>query len=224
MGLDAHEAPKPHGNRRRFARAASHSRRVRLLRWLVPAIAVVAFVGVASVMAISRIVLPGIDVDLASSAIVDGKLVIADPRLDGFTPDERAYSVSARSATQEIGADPLTLQELRADVELEDGSTAYLSAETGVFNPVDNSLVLGERALLETTGGIRAVFSDAEVDLASGSMVVRDTVEIEQPGTRIIADRLIVEDNGNRLVFENNVYVVIEPTAITARAQTERQQ
>lgn len=224
MGLKAHEGPKLHGNGRRFARAASHSRRVRLLRWLVPAIAVVAFVGVAGVMAISRIALPGLDVDLASSAIVDGKLVIAAPRLDGFTPDQRAYSVSARSATQEIGADPLTLQELRADVELEDGSTAYLSAETGVFNPVDNSLVLGERALLETTGGVRAVFSDAEVDLASGNLVVRDTVQIEQPGTRIIADRLTVEDNGNRLVFENNVNVMIEPTAITASAQTERQQ
>jgi len=224
MGLKAHEGPTPHGNGRRFARAASHSRRVRLLRWLVPAIAVVAFVGVAGVMVISRIVLPGIDVNLASSAIVDGKLVIADPRLDGFTPDERAYSVSARSATQEIGADPLTLQELRADVELEDGSTAYLSAETGVFNPVDNSLVLGERALLETTGGVRAIFSDAQVDLASGDLVVRDTVEIEQPGTRIIADRLTVEDHGKRLVFENNVNVVIEPTAITARAQTDTQQ
>jgi len=224
MGLEARKEPTSPGSGRRFARAASHSRRVRLLRWLVPAVAAGALVGVAGVMAISRIALPGIDVDLASSAIVDGKLVIAEPRLDGFTPDQRAYSVSARSATQEIGADPLTLQELRADVELEDGTTAFLSAENGVFNPADNSLVLGERALLETTGGVRAIFSDAEVDLATGDLVVRDTVEIEQPGMRIIADRLTVEGHGKRLVFENNVNVMIEPTAITARVQTDTQQ
>lgn len=224
MAPDAHKRSNSPGDSRRFARAANHSARVRTLRWLVPAIAIAAFVGVAGVMAVSRLVLPGIDVDLASSAIVDGKLVIADPRLDGFTPDERAYRVSARSATQEIGADPLTLQELRADVEMEDGSTAFLSAETGVFNPVENRLVLGERAVLETTNGLRATFSDAEVDLATGNLVVHDTVQINQTGTQIIADRLTVEDNGKRLVFENNVNVVIEPTAITARAQTETQQ
>ena len=38
------------------------------------------------------------------------------------------------------------------------------------------------------------------------------------PGMRIIADRLTVEGHGKRLVFENNVNVMIEPTAITARA------
>ncbi|MCR9122191.1 MAG: hypothetical protein NXH91_07945 [Phyllobacteriaceae bacterium] len=224
MAPEAREEPKRPGDSRRFARAARHSSRVRLLRWLVPASAVVAFVAVAGVMALSRIVLPGIDVDLASSAIVDGKLVIADPRLDGFTPDQRAYSVSARSATQEIGADPLTLHELRADVEMEDGSTAFLSAETGVFNPAENRLVLGDRALIETTSGITAVFSDAEVDLATGNLVVRQRVQIDQPGTRITADRLTAEDSGRRLVFENNVNVVIEPTAITASAATETPQ
>lgn len=206
---------------RRFARAANHSARVRLLRWLVPVVAIVALTGVAAIMVVSRLTLPGVDVDVAASAIVDGKLVIADPRLDGFTADKRAYRVSAQSASQAIGEDPLTLRMLRADVELEDGSTAFLSADDGVFDPTTNRLMLGENAVLETTTGLRAQFSGAEIDIDGGSFVSRQPVEVSRPGTQIVADGLTIEDSGRRLVFENNVTVVIEPSSITARAETE---
>ena len=206
---------------RRFARAASHSARVRLLRRLVPAVAAAALVGVAAVMVLSRLMLPGVEVDLASSAIVDGKLVIADPRLEGFTPDRRAYRVAARSATQAIGEDPLTLRMLSADMELEDGTTAFLSADSGVFDPSANRLTLGENAVLETTDGVRAHFSGAEIDLDAGTFVTRSKVRVSRPGTRIVAGSLAVEGSGRRMVFENSVSVVIEPSAIAARAETE---
>lgn len=205
----------------RFARAASHSARVRLLRRLVPVLAAAALAGVAGVMAVSRLMLPGAQVDLAASAIVDGKLVIADPRLDGFTPDRRAYRVAARSATQAIGEDPLTLRMLNADMELEDGSTAFLSADTGVFDPSASLLTLGENASLETTDGVRAHFSGARIDLDAGTFVTRQKVRVSRPGTRIVAGSLAVKDSGRRLVFENDVSVVIEPSAIAARAETE---
>lgn len=210
--------------RTRFAQAASHSARVRLLRWLVPGVALALIAGFALAMTVLRLALPNVDVDFAASAIVDGKLVIADPRLDGFTPDKRAYRVSARSATQEIGADPVTLTELRANIELEGGVTAFLSAESGVFDPNANVLQLGANGLLETTDGATARFSNAEVDFEAGTMVTPDIVTVSQPGTQIIADSLRIEDNGNRLLFENNVSVVIEPSAITAGMPTEQMQ
>lgn len=197
---------------------------MRLLRWLVPGLAIALVAGVALAMTLLRLALPNVEADFASSAIVDGKLVIADPRLDGFTPDKRAYRVSARSATQEIGADPVTLLELRADIELEGGETAYLSADSGVYDPDANLLQLGANGQLETTQGAQAVFSNAEIDFEAGTMVTRDQVTVSQPGTRIIADSLRIEGNGSRLLFENNVSVVIEPSAITAGMPTEQVQ
>lgn len=217
----APQAPVSDPKARRFARAASHSSRVRLLRWLVPSIAVVAIAAIVGVMVVSRLIVPDVEVDLANTAIVDGKLVIASPRLDGFTPDERAYRVSAQSATQTIGEDPLTLRMLSADMELEDGSTAFLTADAGVFDPNANRLTLNDNAVLETTAGVRAQFSEAEIDLGSGSFMTRQAVQISRPGTQIVADSLVVEESGRRLVFENNVSVVIEPSAIDARAETE---
>lgn len=209
------------GSARRFASAARHSARVRVLRRIVPAAALLLTAGVVAVMIASRVVLPGVDIDLASSGIVNGELVIAAPRLEGFTPDERAFRVSAQSATQAIGKEELALRRLSADLELEDGSTAFLTADSGTFDPTANRLTLGADAVLETTAGLLARFSEAEIDLDAGSFATGNTVSISQPGMRIVADGLSVQDAGKRLVFEHNVTVVIEPSAITARAETE---
>ena len=195
---------------------------MRLLRWVVPSLAIAVIAGVALAMTVLRLALPDVEVDFASSAIVDGKLVIADPRLDGFTRDRRGYTVSARSATQEIGADPLTLVELRADIELENGENAHLRAESGVYDPDSNLLTLGANGQLETSQGVRAQFSNAEVDFQAGTMTTRDAVTVSQPGTRIVAEGLRIEQNGARMLFENNVSVVIEPSANTAGMPTEQ--
>jgi len=216
-----HEGRSRADRSRRFASAARHSARVRVLRWLVPAMALAVTGVVVAVMVASRLLLPGVDIELASRAIVDGRLVIGDPRLEGFTPDERAFRVSAQSASQAIGGDTLSLRRIRADMELEDGSTAFLTAESGTFDPDTNRLTLDADAVLETTAGLRAQFSRAEIDVGAGSFVTRQPVRVSQPGTQIVADSLSVEDAGKRLVFENNVSVVIEPSAITARAETE---
>ncbi len=201
-----------------YRNAASHSGRVRILKWALPAVAVVAVVGVVIVMVVARMGIAAVDVNLAGSTIVDGKLVMADPKLDGFTPDKRAYRVAARTATQVIGDSQISLDGLRADLEMEGGGNAWLTSDTGRFDPDRNFLTLDSRSVLETSDGLKAEFSRAEIDMASGSVSASGEVTIEQPGSSIIADTLVIENGGKRLVFEKDVSVVIQGSAIPASA------
>lgn len=205
-----------------YRRAASHSGRVRVLKVALPLVALVAVAGVVAVMAAARFGVEGVDVNLAGSTIVDGKLVMADPKLDGYTADRRAYRVAARTATQVVGESAISLEALRADVEMQGGGNAWLNAETGRFDPDKNRLLLDSRSVMETSDGLRAVFTRAEIDIAGGTLAASDTVEITRPGASIVAGSLTVEDNGKRLVFEKDVSVVIQPAAIPATGRDAR--
>ena len=205
-----------------YRKAASHSGRVRLLKIALPLVALAGVAGVVAVMAAARLGVQGIDVNLAGSTVVDGKLVMADPKLDGFTADRRAYRVAARTATQVVGESAIDLAALRADVEMQGGGNAWLNSDTGRFDPDKNLLILDSRSVMETSDGLKAVFDKAEIDIGTGTVAATGAVEITRPGASIIAGSLTVEQNGKRLVFENDVSVVIERSAIPAPGRDTR--
>ena len=198
---------------RQFDNAARHSARVRRLRWLVPAAAAAIFVLVAGAMVLSRLLTSFAGVEVASTAISDGKLIIAEPRMDGFTNDNRAYRVTAQSATQELGGEEFSLSTLSADVELDENRSARFEAESATFDPGNNRLMVERDGIIETSDGMRAYFSSADVDLEMGTFVTEEPVRVVQPGTEIVAERLTVEDNGARIIFEDNVQMVVVPGA-----------
>lgn len=197
-----------------YRRASTHSARVRRLKWLLPLAAVLVLVGLLGVMALARFIAPGVDVNLIASRVIDGQLVIAEPVLSGFTPDGRPYLVSAQNARQVLGETIVTLDTITADVELEGGRTAALEAVSGRFDPDTNLLHIDEAGTLEISDGTRATFADVEIDVAAGALRTDRTVTISRPGAEIVADRMIVEDGGRRLVFETDVSVVLQPSAI----------
>ena len=84
-----------------FETARRHSRRVRFLKRVLP-IGAIAFVAVfIGAVYFSS---PGsLGFQLGSTSVENGRLVMQNPKLDGFTSDNRAYSMSASRASQIIG-------------------------------------------------------------------------------------------------------------------------
>lgn len=197
-----------------FERAARHSARVRRLRIIVPVAAVTVFVLIFGVIVVSRLMLSFAGIEVASTMISDGKLVIAEPRMDGLTGDNRAYRVFAQSATQELGGEQFSLSTLRADVELGEDRTARFEAASAVFDPGQNQLTVERDGMIETSDGLRAYFATADVDLEAGTFVTEQPVRVMQQGTEILADRLSVEENGARIIFEHNVQATFAPAAL----------
>ncbi len=194
-----------------FASAARHSRRVRMLKFALPAVAVlvsVLFVGYSFLPSIG-----GNTIGLGSTAIEGGNLVIENPTLDGFTRERRPYTVTAAKALQAIGTTdgPIEMEEIRATLPIDADDEATISAARGTFDRANDLLTLDTEITFRTTSGFVARLQSAEIDIASNDLTTDKPVEIEMDGMRISADALHASNGGKKLVFENRVRVEIDP-------------
>lgn len=200
------------GDRQRaYRNARSHSGRVRFAKLALPVIAVVVVLVAGGYMWLQRVA-PGVALDLSGGTVRDGKLVMANPKVDGFTADDKPYSVRAARAIQDLtGTGIINLEHIQATLPMENGVSAQVTAPGGVFNSEANTLDFKESLAVKTTDGMRADFRSAAIDLATGSLKTSDPVRISMPGVVIEADRLQIDDNGARLLFESRVRLVVQP-------------
>ena len=192
-----------------FASARRHSGVVRALKIVLPVAAVlmvVAFVGKSWISAPT-----GVSVDLGGTSIDSGRLVMADPKLDGFTSDDRPYKMSASRAIQDIGnASRIDLEGIDARLPFADENWMTVAAKTGVFDRDANTLSIDSDLEMNTDTGIRALLRSATVDIGNGSLETKDPVDITLDGSRIEADSLLVRDKGAVMIFKDRVRMQID--------------
>jgi lipopolysaccharide export system protein LptC len=206
---------------RAFRRAVAHSNRVRFAKIALPAVAVLALVGMGMFTWLSRVT-PDVAIDLSGSAIRDGKLVMANPKLDGFTADELPYSVRAARAVQDLtGSGAIDLERIQAKVPLNAEVEARVLAAAGIYDSEANTLDITQSLSVETSDGKRADLGSASIDLAAGSLKTDEPVRISMPGAELEADRLTVGDNGKRMLFESRVRLVVQPGALESMVSEE---
>lgn len=196
-----------------FVRAQRHSRRVRALKFLLPGLAVA---GIAGFLGWSYLAVPGVEtiegVDARDTAIKDGKLVMANPKLDGFTRENLPYSMTAVRAIQDMKqTGVIALEQIDANLPVTAKNTAKVIAKTGVYDNAKNTLVIDSPVKVTTTDGMVANLMSANVDIGGGSMSTADPVEITLDRSRITADSMAISENGKVFVFEKRVRVDIEP-------------
>lgn len=203
-----------------FDSARRHSGRVRVLKLVLPTAAVLmvaAFVGKSWFSAP-----PGVSINLGGTAIEDGRLVMADPRLDGFTSDNRAYSMTAERAIQDIGGSGrIDLEQIDAKLPFDEKSWMTVAAQSGIYDRDANKLDIDSEMTVKTDTGITALFKSALVDMASGSLETSDPVDITLDGARIEADSLSVRDRGAVMIFENRVRMEIDGRRLQTAARSD---
>ncbi|MHB2267198.1 LPS export ABC transporter periplasmic protein LptC [Aliihoeflea sp. PC F10.4] len=202
-----------------FEKARRHSRRVRLLKTVLPIGAIVfAAVFIAAIYISS----PGsLGFQLGSTSVENGRLVMQDPKLDGFTSDNRAYSMTASRASQLIGdGNRIDLEGIDARLPLDADDWITVTAETGTFDRAANRLEVTSPMRARTEKGIDARFQSASVDISSGTLETSDPVEIDLDGTRVSADSMQIIDDGTIMIFENRVRMRIEGDKLQSAATT----
>ena len=192
----------------RFARAARHSRMVRLLRVAVPAAVVLAM---ASIIAVSvfnpfRILLPKIPVEMGNLVVSGTKITMESPHLAGFSTDQRPYELWAKAAVQDLAApDHVELKTLRAKVMMEDKSTVTMDAHTGYFDSKQQLLDLRKDIFLQSSTGYEAKLTQAYVDINKGSVTSDEHVDVKLLNGTLTADKLRILNSGEVVRFEGNV-------------------
>lgn len=193
-----------------FGRAERHSRRVRRLKVVLPLSAIAM---IAAFVGYTYLSTPGeVSVDVAvGSSISDGKLVMSNPKLEGFTKDGKPYSMTARRAVQSFDQQGvIDLEGIDGTMTVEEGNAARVVAEAGVYDRGNNTLDLNTEITVTTTSGIVATLQSAFLDIDKGTLLTTDPVEITSNGSMIVADSMSLLDNGKLIVFEKHVRMTID--------------
>jgi lipopolysaccharide export system protein LptC len=196
-----------------FGRARRHSRRVRMMKFILPALAAVIAIAfpVYSYMAAPA----PVAVQADSNAFVDGKLVMANPHLEGFTKKDMRYSMNAVRAIQEMShQDVIALDGIDAKLPISTDNSAAIAARHGVYDKDKNTLSLAGDVTVKTTDGMVAKLQSVYVDIGTGSVKSDAPVDIAKDGSRITSGTMLAEDGGKVLVFEKHVRVVIEASKL----------
>lgn len=209
--------PEPDARRlREFDRARRNSSRVRLLKVVLPSLAVLA-VAAGAGYTWFRSVAP-VQIGLVDSAIEDGRLVMRNPKLNGFTADNRAYAVTAERAVQDLATPQvIELQNIAASVPFGDGVEASIDAPKGVFDNDANTLDLDGAFQVRTTDGMVANLQSAAIDLDAKTLTTGLPVDILRNGSRIVAESMSIANGGKTLVFERGVRLTLQPGSFGAR-------
>ena len=198
-----------------FGRAQRHSRRVRALKLVLPLVAGVIAVGfpVYSYMAAP----PSVAVETDSSVFSDGKLVMANPKLDGLTKENLPYSLNALRAIQSADKEGvIELEQIDAKLPVSADNVAAIGAAHGIYDRDKNTLDLDKEITVSTTDGMVAKLKSAFLDMGKGTMTTSQPVDITRKGSRITADTMTVQENGKVLIFEKRVRLNIDPAAMKA--------
>ena len=202
------------GMEARFARAARHSRMVRVLRVAVPAAVVLALASIVVVQLFFnpfRMLLPKIPLDIDNVVVSGTKITMESPHLAGFSTDQRPYEMWAKAAIQDLtDPDHVELKTLRAKVMMEDKSTVTMDARTGYFDSKEQMLDLRKDIFLQSTTGYEARMTQAYVDINKGTVVSDEHVDVKLLNGTLTADKLRIFNGGEIVRFEGNVVMNLD--------------
>lgn len=206
----------------RFAKAARHSRLVRVLRIAVPAVVGLTMAALIGISVFNPFrTLSGLPVDMDNLVVSGTKITMESPHLSGFTPDKRPYELWAKTAVQDVTTpDKVDLNTLRAKVRMEDQSTITLDARTGVFDNKTQLLDLHKDIFMQTSTGYEARLTHALVDMAQGTVTSDQPVDVKLLDGTLTADRMKVTEKGDVVRFEDNVVMHLNPNNPTPAAES----
>ncbi len=205
-------APAPGADSQRvFLRAQRHSRNVRRLRIVIPAL--VAAAAVATMMASwldPLRMLARLPTDSGRLVISGTKITMESPKLSGFTKDSRPYELNARSAAQDItNPDVVELTDIRAKIETKDKSPINVTAVDGRYNRKSGILNLSRDVVL-TTPAYQVNLTEATVDTGSSHVVSNQPVQVKMLQGVLHSNRLEVTNGGEVVLFDGNVKLTLD--------------
>jgi lipopolysaccharide export system protein LptC len=207
----------------RFAIAARHSRRVRVLRIAVPAAVGLAMATVIGISLFNPFRMPMPKFDLGNLVVSGTKITMESPHLSGYSgEDRRPYELWAKTATQDVtDPDHVELHTLRSKVLMEDQSIVTLDAITGLLDNKQQTIDLHKDIHLVTSGGYEAWLSHAFVDMGKGTVDSEEHVDVKLTNGTLSADHLHISDGGGVVRFEGNVVMHLDHLDTDNSATTE---
>ena len=157
-------------------------------------------------------------VDLGGLVISGTKITMQQPRLVGFTKDDRSYTVNARAAAQDVtNPDVLELQDITGTMEMQDKSVLQVVARSGLYETKADKLTLQQNILI-TSASYEGRLTEAVIEIHKGNVTSDKPVELKMPQGIVTANRLQVFNSGEVIRFEGNVNMLLSLDTPTSKA------
>jgi lipopolysaccharide export system protein LptC len=199
--------------RSRPAAGDPYSRRVALLKLLLPAIGLALLLLIAAwprLQVLFESVGPGFArIDLREAR----ELKMVDPRYAGTDRQNRPYVLTAAIGRQiPDRTDLLSLERPRAKIALHHG-TVIVTAATGIYQSQAKLLDLFRRVSIVRQDGTRFITDSAHVDFSDNSAAGRDPIKGRGPWGAIAAQGFRILDKGDRVIFTGRSDLVMKSAA-----------
>ncbi len=207
-----------------FRAAVRHSRHVRILRIAVPAGVVAVVLGAFAFAALVKPLrmLAKAPVDIGSLVVSGTKIMMQQPKLAGFTRDNRRYDLTAQAAGQDIAKpDIVELHGIRATMEMKDQSVFETTAQDGLYNHKTELLTLKDNVVVTSSTGFKAWLSEAVIETKAGKIVSEKPVKVKSGTWTVEGNRMELTDSGEVVRFERGVSVMLPPESTMAYASAE---
>ena len=180
---------------------------------IVVPLSVVAVVvgGTAYTMLVKPLrVLTGANVDVGSLVVSGTKIMMQQPRLAGFTRDNRRYNMTAQAAAQDLTKpDVVELHGINATMEMKDGSVFETTAKAGLYNTKTELLTLTQNIVVTSSSGYKAFLNEAVIDVRGSKIMSEKPVEVKTSTWPINANRMEVAESGDVMRFDRGVSVTL---------------
>ena len=196
---------------RAFRSARRHSRLVRFLRVALP-IAVVGGLGTMFLITYFNPlrILTKLPVNINDLVVSGTKITMEQPRLSGFTKDQRAYEFTAAAAAQDLTKPSIVeLRNIHAKIDMQDKTTMSMTAVTGIYDTKAETLKLKDKILLTSSNGNKGRLSEATIDVRKGNVVSSQPVELEMLQGVLDANKLEIVDSGALVRFHGGVTMTL---------------
>ncbi len=205
-----------------YREALKHSSKVRFWKFAFPILAVLMILGIIVAFVLNSLKVP--DIAVENISVSDGKLVMENPELSGFDKNKRPYNLSATKAIQDVeNPNQVELQEILAELPMNEKITATITAGNGVYDADAKTLVLKKSVNLVTSSGMVLNLEDASVDIGNSIMHTNNPINGTSPQADISSNTMMVEDGGNRLIFEGRVRMTLRPDELKKADKTNEQ-
>lgn len=194
---------------RAYARARAHSRLVRFLRRALPLGALMLF-GVFMLASFNLFTRESAEVDISGLQISAGEVAMENPRVQGTSSSGQGYDIVAVRAFQSL-ADPQTVrfEQVKGKITDSDGATTEVAAREGLFRGSEESVTLTGNVVIARPNGDRMQADRVVVNLDSGTMQATGTVRMQTANGNMAADRMSVDESGDKVSFEGPVRMLM---------------
>ena len=196
--------------RRRYTHG--YSRFVQMMKYLLPAVAMV-LVALVAVWPHLKTKDNSFRIGFAAlKARETGDPSMVNARYVGSDKNDQLFSITAdlvRNAMKDAATVELVMP--KADITLEDGSWLVLTAEAGVFNRAAKTLELAGAVNLFHDSGYEFRTERITIDLDNGSAVGTEPVEGQGPFGDLSGEGLVLRDKGKTIIFTGKARLFIYP-------------